>query len=289
MNYLEQIQRGVDYIENNIDQNVTFDAISKQAGMSLWHFQRVFKALTGETLKTYIRSRRLGLSLSHLANTNDRIIDIALNAGFETQESYSRAFKKAFDTTPAKYRSSGEKRYCFTKVKFDESYLEHINKGISMQPEIYKQREMTLVGLRTTFYGADSDKNNVSEKLPQLWQDFLPRLGEITNSTGEICYGVVRQLSENSDELEYYCAIEVDSKATLPEGMCAVKIDECEYAKFTHKGDVSKIDSTINYIFSTWLPQSGKRHAETTDLEFYGNEYDPVSSSSVMYYAIPVK
>lgn len=288
MTYLEQIQRGVDFIEENLRADINITDVAKHAGMSRWHFQRMFKGLTGETVKMYIRTRRLGKSLEDLRSTDARILDIALRAGFESQESYTRAFKKAFNTTPAHYRESGEK-YPFTKIRFDSDYLEHLNQGVSLTPEIDQQRQMTLVGLRTTFYSTDSDKNNVSDKLPPLWQAFLSRLAEIKNTTGEFCYGVVRQLEDASDELEYYCAIEVTNTDEIPQGMQAVTIEPATYAKFTHRGSVSKIDNTINYIYSTWLAQSSHQHTYQADLEFYGADYSPVSEQSVMHYAIPIK
>jgi AraC family transcriptional regulator len=288
MNYLEQIQRGVDYIENHLESPIAIDAIAREAGMSQWHFQRMFRGLTGDTVKAYIRARRLGQALDLLLNSDKRIIDIAIEADFESQESFTRAFKAAFDITPAQYRKAGKRYPSPRKIKFDREYLEHINKGLNTVPEIYTQREMRLAGLRTSFFGADSEKNNVSEKLPPLWQQFIARLPEIGNKVGGMCYGVVRQLHENSDELEYFCAIEVTSPADIPEGMETITIAPALYAKFTHKGAVNLIDNTINYIYSTWLPQSGKRHTCAADLEFYGADYDPASDESVMHYAIPI-
>jgi AraC family transcriptional regulator len=288
MNYLDQIQRGVDYIETNLELPIAIDAVAREAGMSQWHFQRMFRGLTGDTVKTYIRSRRLGLALELLLNTDKRIIDIAMEADFESQESFTRAFKAAFEVTPAQYRKAGKRHAAPRKIKFDKAYLAHINKGLNTVPEIYAQKEMHLVGLRTSFFGTDSEKNNIAEKLPPLWQQFLVRLSEVDNTVGGTCYGVVRQLQENSDELEYFCAIEVTAPADIPQGMLAITIPPRTYAKFTHKGAVSLIDNTINYIYSTWLPQSGKRHANTADLEFYGADYNPTSNESVMHYAIPI-
>jgi AraC family transcriptional regulator len=289
MNYLDQIQRGVDYIETHLESPIAIDAVAREAGMSQWHFQRMFRGLTGDTVKAYIRARRLGLALDLLLNSDKRIIDIAIEADFESQESFTRAFKAAFDITPAQYRKAGKRYPSPRKIKFDKEYLHHINKGLNTVPEIHAQKEMQLVGLRTSFFAADSEKNNVAEKLPPLWQAFIGRLGEIQDTVGGMCYGVVRQLQENSDELEYFCAIEVNSLPAIPAGMTSIVIPAATYAKFTHKGPVKLIDNTVNYIYSTWLPQSGKRHTCAADLEFYGVDYNPASDQSVMYYAIPVE
>lgn len=291
MNYLDHIQRGVDYIEGRLGQPIAIGAVARESGMSQWHFQRMFKGLTGDTVKDYIRSRRLARALDLLLNTDRKIIDIAADADFDSQESFTRAFKAAFDDTPAHYRKAGQRRPFPPKAKFDRDYLVHLNRGIGTEPEIYTQREMRLVGMRTTFFGADSEKNNIAERLPPLWQQFLARLSEIGHTVGGTCYGVVRQLRENSDELEYYCAIEVAAApaAAAPAGMLAFTNPAATYARFAHRGDVKLVDGTVNYIYSTWLPRSGRKHSLAADLEFYGAAYRPSSEQSLMHYAIPLE
>ena len=89
LNYLEKVQAGVDYIEVHLDHAFTLADVAEAACMSQWHFQRVFKALTNETLKAYIRSRRIANSMDALLRSEQTILDIALAAGFESHESYT--------------------------------------------------------------------------------------------------------------------------------------------------------------------------------------------------------
>ena len=77
MLYLRQIQEGIDFIEAHLESDIALSEVARAAGMSQWHFQRIFKALTNETLKTYIRSRRLASSMERLLSTDLRILDIA--------------------------------------------------------------------------------------------------------------------------------------------------------------------------------------------------------------------
>lgn len=289
MDYLKKVQQGIDYIEVNLDNNIDASQVALAADLSRWHFQRIFKGLTNETLKTYIRSRRLANSLGKLLSTKAKIIDIAIEAGFESQESFTRAFKASFNLTPNEYRKLGDKSLFLKKLEFNTEYLEHINKNLSLTPEIYTQKPMQMVGLKTTFYGVDSEKNNIAEKLPVLWADFLARVGEIKNTKKGVCYGVVRQVENNTDLLEYYAAIDVSAVNSMPEGMVTINIPESRYARFTHKGESNNINNTVNYIYSSWLLTSNEQHTGGPDLEVYGTEYDPVSATSVMYYAIPLK
>ena len=237
------MQKGIDYIEANLDFDITLAQVAHEAGISQWHFQRIFKALTNETLKTYIRSRRLANSLDKLLFTEDRIIDIAFNAGFESQESFTRAFKKAFGLTPNAYRKLGDNSLFLKKVQFDTEYLTHINQNVSLEPDIYSQPERKFVGLKTTFYSVDSEKNNIGEKLPPLWERFMSRINEVEHSVPGICYGIIQQTKSKTDLLEYYAAIEVTKVDSLPDEMASITIPAATYAQFTHRGRSEKYRS----------------------------------------------
>lgn len=288
MNYLKQVQIGIDYIEANLDFDLQLEQVAKEANISQWHFQRIFKALTNETLKTYIRSRRLANSLDKLLLTQDRIINIALCAGYESQESFTRAFKKAFGLTPNEYRKLGDKSLFLKKVQFDAEYLRHINQNVTLVPEIYAQSKMLFVGLKTNYFSVDSEKNNIGKKLPPLWETFMNQVHEVENMVPGICYGIIRQTKDGTDQLEYYAAVEVVKVGTLPAGMVSIELPPSMYAKFTHKGDVKSIDRTVDYIYSSWLIQSGKRHTYSADLEIYGADYKPGPNGKIDY-AIPIE
>lgn len=174
------------------------------------------------------------------------MLDIALGAGFETQESFTRAFSKAFGVTPADYRRRSTEFQFLRKVKFDADYLRHINQNLSLEPEIYTQPEFRLVDLRTVFFSVDSEKNNMAGKLPGLWNDFLSRLGAVENQIGNFCYGVVRQTAEKTDELEYYAVTEVPNFDCIPADRTRITLPAQRYAKFTHQGHINNLDRTVN-------------------------------------------
>jgi AraC-like DNA-binding protein/predicted transcriptional regulator YdeE len=286
--YLERIEQGVDYIETRLDQDLALADVAKAAGVSQWHFQRLFKALTGETLKTYIRSRRLAASLERLLDTNLRVLDIALLAGFESQEAFARAFKQAFGLTPQKYRALRDKSLFLKKPRFDDEYLQQLHRNVSLTPQIDEQAPLLLVGLRTVFYSVDSDKNNIGSELPPLWAAFLARLAEIANTVPGVCYGVVRQEQADSERLEYHAAIAVTHLTVPPEGMVSLTVPGGTYARFEHRGYAPLIDHTVSYAYASWLPRSGRRHTYAPDLEIYGAGYHPTSPDSVFHYAIPI-
>lgn len=288
MSYIEQVQRGLDFVESHLDADIELADVARHAGLSQWHFQRIFKASTNETLKTYIRSRRLANALHKLLHSKRRILDIAVEAGYETHESFTRAFKASYGMTPKDYRQLGDKSLFLNKVAFNEEYLRHLNQGVSLEPTFIEQRPIRLVGLRTLYYGVDSEKNNIANTLPKLWDDFLARLDEISERIPGTCYGVIQQAEESSDILEYHAAIEVTKTIDVPDGMHEILIPSANYAVFDHLGKPQLLDSTVNYIYSSWLLSSQKRHSRGPDLEYYGDGFIPDSEHSLMQYAIPL-
>lgn len=289
MNTLNQVQIGIDFIEANLDRDITLAQVAQAAHMSQWHYQRIFKALTNETLKRYIRSRRLANALDKLLQPNTRIIDIALEAGFESQESFTRAFKKVYDLTPNAYRKLANKNLFVRKVQFNAAYLRNINQNISLEPEIYHQPKLSLIGLKTVFYSVDSEKNNIAETLPPLWDNFLQQLRDVNGLIPDMCYGIIRQTPEKTEQLEYFAAAEVTSVKHPSPDMVRLEIPATMVAKFACHGAVSNLNDTVNYIYSSWLLQSNKKHSYGPDIEFYGPEYNPEATNSTIYYAIPVQ
>lgn len=287
--YLAQVQRGVDLVEERLDEALVLREVSRAAGMSHWHFQRIFKALTGETLMTYVRSRRLSRSLDRLLRTKTGILEIALDAGFESQAAFTRAFKSAFGMTPGAYRKIGDKSLFLQKARIDADYLTHIHENVSMTPVIAERPAMRLAGLRTEIYGVDSDKNNIAERLPPLWDVFLARLPTLGEHVGDVCFGVIQQESEETERLVYYAAVPVSENAPLMDGFVDVHLPAARYATFTHRGAADQLDHTVNYIYSGWLARSGERHAYGADLEIYDYRFDANSDESAMEYAIPLQ
>src|SRR5258708_3425874 len=108
MNHYSRLQNAVNFIEENLDNPISLIEVSKAAFSSLSYFHRVFYFMTGLTVKEYIRKRRLSRAAYQLHCTSLSITDIALNAGYETLESFTRSFKKHFDISPRTFRQTNQ-------------------------------------------------------------------------------------------------------------------------------------------------------------------------------------
>lgn len=290
MSYISEINKGIEFIEEHINDDFELSEVAAAAGVSQWHFQRIFSALTGETLKSYIRARRLSSSMKLLLNSDKRIIEIAVDAGYESQESFTRAFQNYFNMTPGEFRKAQKPHLFIEKIKIDKNYLIHISKNISLTPDLIKVPAKKYIGMQTCFFGIDSEKNNMAEKLPPLWNSFLPRLNEIPHAIPGACYGLIRQAADGNGQLDYFSVMQVESIPTsLPDSMCSVVIPEQIYAKFLHHGEVKNMNHTVNFIYSSWLLNSDYSHTFGFDIEEYGRNYHPTSADSEISYLIPVQ
>ncbi|TKI03456.1 helix-turn-helix domain-containing protein [Martelella alba] len=93
------------WLEKNLDKSLSLDEVAARSGYSKWHLQRMFRHVTGDALGSYIRTRRLSRAASELCFKDQSILDIALQSGFDSQQSFSRAFKRQFSQTPGAFRS----------------------------------------------------------------------------------------------------------------------------------------------------------------------------------------
>jgi len=146
------IQKAIDYIEDNILNDLKFDVIASQAYMSSYHFQRLFSMICGIPLGDYIRNRRLSLAGAEIKASNAKIIDIAFKYGYETPESFSRAFSRFHGISPMMARNHGEIK-TFARIT-----IKSILEGMNLMQERIKQRGYTVGNVGTVYLASDMDK-----------------------------------------------------------------------------------------------------------------------------------
>jgi AraC family transcriptional regulator len=255
--HLRQIQRAVDYIEERLQDELSVDVLAKVAGFSKWHFQMVFSSVVGDTLGDYIRRRRLTAAVISIGGSDSRILDIALDAGFESQEAFTRAFKTMFGKTPGECRKDGIKSVMIlAKPKITMEYLDHLYGGINMQPVLKFVEEKKVIGVSGKFISALSPDRNNDSVIPALWSKFRSRSHEISSRVGSSSIGLVvcgEDVPEKAhhDECLYLACAEVSSTDEVPEGMAAMLVPAGNYAVFTHKGAIDKIGFTLKYIYGS--------------------------------------
>lgn len=283
----------IHHIEDNLHREITVQTVSEYSGYSPHHFQKMFAAVTGLSLGSYIRRRRLTRAASRLKSSSDRIIEIALDSGFESQEAFTRSFKNAFGANPNEYRKCGSDLGLRKLEAISADLINHLREGgIDMKPEYKSKAEFYVVGIGKMF-----ERGKTEEIGNLLWPTLMKRFDEIPNKLGKdddfyVTYGVCKEIwKENhiQDEFNYYAAVEVEKGTVAPEGMELIHIPAQDYAVFTHTGSVKDLGLTNQYIWGTWLPQSGHELAPASDLEIYPGAFSPEDPNGKLEIWVPLK
>lgn len=267
MGHLTPLERAIEYIETHLDENIDLGDISREMGYSYYHMTRLFSAVLGEPVGRYISRRRLYRAAQQLVHSDRRIIDIALESGFQSPEAFSRAFKALFKTTPAGYRKAGLDLVATAKRQLLPGDVPHIAAGISHSPEILQlTEEIKIAGLR--------DITSISQnRIPQLWDQFLRFHGdlyELSKTAYSICE--TRQTAYTADgdvTFSVMVGSPVPDFRNLPEALAQTTLRPGKYAVFTHRGSLEKLLQTYQYIYGTWLPSSGQWLDDRDDFEVY--------------------
>ncbi len=261
---------------------------------SAWHFQRLFQAILGDTVADYIRRRRLTRALLDLTQTDHRILDIALDYQFESQESFTRAFKSLFGITPGECRKRGCQSFAIlSKPRVTTEYNDHLERRVSMTPNIVDVEKFKVVGMEARFISILSPDRTNDVVIPKLWTDYLNRANEIQNRVGREEVGLVWCLEDEAkshpNECLYMCAAKVSSSDDVPSGMTAREISGGKYAVFKQKGGPNKFEYTMKYIYSSWFPKSGFVFDDRPEMEIYSTGYEEDSEASEAEIYIPIK
>ena len=285
MDYLKKIQIVIDNIEGHLKDEVDLKEAIEVSGFSFFHFHRIFLFVVGESVAEYIRKRRLTEAAREIMTTDRRIIDIALDYQFSSQQSFSRAFKKAIGATPAECRGGDRFIGLHMKSRLTERAIKHhLDGGITMEPKIVELGEMKIVGLR--YFG-----DNKNQEIAQVWQMFNKRIDAIKNQDNKCVIGYCAPGPEGEDKskFEYVCSAVVDKVEDVPEGMVTRTIPPHKYAVFTHRGSLETLKQTYNYIYATWFPKSGLEMADNIDFEWYDDRFKDFSPDSEFDIYVPIK
>ncbi|WP_099204544.1 AraC family transcriptional regulator [Scatolibacter rhodanostii] len=283
MGWIESIGEAIQYIEENITGELKIEEVSKRALVSPFYFQKGFSMLCGFTVGEYIRQRRLTLAGSDLVSSDEKIIDIALKYGYDSPDSFTKAFTRFHSFTPTAVRKDGAmiKSLAPLKIKFS------LEGGYIMDYKIVEKDSFTVMGSSKMF-----KYDNSFQEIPKFWAEhYQTGKGQFVNGV----YGVCIDETRSSDEFEYLIADDYVPYKDIPAGFVTKVIPKHTWAVFPCKGAMPKALQDVNQkIFSEWLPNC-KQYAIAAgyNIELYSNPIDfPNGNQDENYYSeiwIPVK
>ena len=261
--YFEQINRVVQHISNHLDENLDISKLAEIGNYSPFHFHRIMKAYLGEPLGAYVTRIRLETAVSLLIYSDEDINVIAFKVGYENPSSFNKAFKKRFEISPAEYRKNNE----FTIQKKNQQLKFIVMKNLkSLEPKIKEVKTKKVI-----YTSALGSYNKSAEKAWETVCEFAKAKKLFGFKTEFIGISHDDPKVTEADKLRYDACIVV-SKDVKPDGAMGVQeVPGGKFAVFTHIGDYDKLESSYDYIFGKWLPESGKELRNVHSFEKYLN------------------
>lgn len=282
MDWVTGIQNAINYVEEHLTDEIDFNAVAKEAVCSGFYFQRIFSILCGITLGDYIRNRRLTLAGNELCATDEKVIGIALKYGYESPESFTRAFIRFHGITPSEAKKDGSKLKSFSRL----SVKIILNGGNIMDYKIVEKEAFNIIE-KVEAHTVQNTEN--AKSIPDFWtrshkDGTVKKLAELTTDRTYIfgvCYG---NLSKDEKTFDYSIAAKCDKNTEVPEGFRKNTIPARTWAVFECKGTMPKaMQDKWHKIVSEFFPTSGYEPTYEMDIEAYtdGNMGSPDYRSEI--------
>ena len=289
MDFMKRMTEVIDYIEEHIAEDFDINDLAKIVCCNAYQFGRIFSYIVGISLAEYIRNRRLSLAALELQGGSGKVIDIALKYGYNSPESFARAFREMHGVSPKEARSKGVTLRMYPCIALEF----YIRGAVNMDYRIEKKEAIKCAG---GVYHIPKGANGFSFS----WEKYLDirdeKLGNTPNEVVRDKYklyraplwqvGLAHCLEDGSVEMSI--GAEVKDGEKYP-GLDLFEIPAATWAVFSGKGKVYEgFDALFTKIFTEWLPSSGYEHSMQYTVEIY-----PPGDSQSEDYAfeiwIPVK
>lgn len=243
MEWMDAIKNSIEYIEEHITDDLTADEVSNQVYMSSFYFQKGFSMLCGYTVMEYIRKRRLALAGGELATTNAKVLDVAVKYGYDSPDSFTKAFTRFHGISPVMVRKENVMIKAFAPLQLEIS----LKGGYLMNYKIEKKDNFTVLAVSKRF-----EYETCQQEIPILWKEHFEK------GNGKYVCGMFGiNIAEKMDggEFEYLIADLYNPADKIPEGFTTRTIPAFTWAVFSCDGPMPTALQNVNKkIFSEWLP-----------------------------------
>lgn len=274
MEWISGIQRAIDYIESHLTDEIDFESAAREAYSSSFHFQRVFSILCGITLGDYIRMRRLSLAAFDIANTDEKVIDIALKYGYDSPESFTRAFSRFHGVTPSEAKHGAAVK-SFTRLSVKLS----LTGGTTMNYRIEKKDAFKLICKRKQV--TKPENATATEDISSFWGE-CSKDGTMAKILGYFpkeptlkgLLGVCFSCDMDANRFPYGIGVEYDGRPLSDDSLEVVDIPAHTYAVFECRGKMpDTFAETYSKIVTEFFPQNPRyEYGNGIELEVYPSD-----------------
>ncbi|MED4686740.1 AraC family transcriptional regulator [Bacillus mycoides] len=276
MDSLKNMNAAMQYIEDNLTHEIDFKEVAKIAFCSEYHFKRMFSFLAGISLSEYIRCRRLTLAAFELTDSNAKVIDVAIKYGYNSPDSFTRAFQNLHGITPSEARSTSRSLKAYSPMTFQLS----IQGGNEMNYRIEEKGPFQIIGIQKR---VPIVFNGVNEEIASMWKSLDSQSIETLKSLSNIEPTGIISASTNFSEgrmeekgkLDHY--IGVATTKDCPKQFKQLEVAASTWAIFEAVGPFpDALQNVWGRIYSEWFPSSNYELAEGPEILW--NESKDVSS-----------
>ena len=276
MDWVRMINQAIEYMEDHLTDDITLADIAKSVHLSAFHFQRAFSMLTEMSPTEYLRKRRLSQAGAELTDGKDKVIDVALKYGYDSPESFTKAFTRFHGSSPMQVKNG-------SSIRFMNRYTLRItiDGGCIMEYKIEKWDAMDLLVHTGSFHPETSE-----QEIPAFWNAYYAN-EELKKIPAYL--GICAQQKADSDEFTYGIGCKASDVEGIPEGFEILHVPEYTWAVFKCVGPVPKaIQAMWDKIYREWLPVADYELVPDYDIENYlpGNTSSPNYVSEI---CIPVR
>ncbi len=276
MDWVRTINSAIEYMEGHLTDEITLMDIAKHVHLSAFHFQRAFSLLTDMSPAEYLRKRRLSQAGADLLNGENKVIDVAFKYGYDSPESFSKAFTRFHGVSPMQVKKGNS-------IQFMNRYTVRltIEGGCIMEYTIEKWEAMELL-----IHAKDFHAETCEKEIPGFWDEYYANEA-YRKIPGYL--GVCAQQKTDGDEFRYGIGCKASDIQGVPEGFEIIRIPAYTWAVFKCVGPMpDAIQSMWERIYKEWLPVSDYELIPDYDIENY-LPGDPSSPEYVSEICIPVK
>jgi AraC family transcriptional regulator len=297
VDWLQRMNLAIDYIEDHLDSDIDYDQIARVALCSVYQFQRMFSFVLEIPLSEYIRRRRLTLAAFELQDKQNRVTDVAFKFGYETPESFSRAFQNLHGLTPTAARHAGSQLKAYPRISFQLT----LKGAVEMNYRIEEREAFQVFGLEDE-YGMDTIANQQGISIPEVWQNICGNgyiEGLIQSIDGD--WRAEGRFGNELSEVFAFDSYKFTSNTTFPyligcyrmadskiDGYTVVDVPASTWAVFSTLNDGNSsgnydLRSLKNRIFSEWLQTAKYNIIDGGNFEMYCTNQDGYQYCELWY------
>ena len=274
---IQLMQQAICYMEEHIFDDISYVEVAKSVHMSSYNFHRTFSFIVGMTATEYIRKRRLTLAAQELQTTDISVIDAAYRYGYESPESFSKAFSRFHGSTPKQAKHKGAKLHLFNPL-----VIKIILEGGSIMDYRIEHRESQQFLALVRAFSNESSNDDDGRSIPDFWtecwdKNLIDPMKSLRAEGKRDLYGLCSPLKDSETHFNYGIGIMVDENTDTTKmehftknGYVIWETEPADYAVFKCVGpDGDCLGETWNKFFKEFVPQTGYTQTDDTDYEIY--------------------